>query len=163
MQIRRLGGEDTHTFRQIRLEGLRLHPEAFGASFEDEAAQPFDVFSKRLVKNTVFGGFNTNGSLQGVCGIRKVKAAKIRHIATIWGMYVTPPSRGSDLARRLLDAAIREAIIDCRSIRLSVGASNEAARRLYQRSGFKEWALDSEALLVSGVFHDEVLMRYDVR
>jgi len=35
-QIRRLEPHDAAAYRDLRLEGLRNHPEAFGASWEDE-------------------------------------------------------------------------------------------------------------------------------
>jgi hypothetical protein len=41
-KIVRLTAADAATFRELRLEGLREHPEAFGASWEEEAAQSVD-------------------------------------------------------------------------------------------------------------------------
>ncbi|MBN7759548.1 GNAT family N-acetyltransferase [Nitratireductor aquibiodomus] len=76
-------------------------------------------------------------------------------------MYVAPSGRGTGLAKNLLQAAINEAMVDCQSVLLSVTASNEAAKRLYQRAGFREWAVDRKALCVEGAFVDEVLMRLD--
>lgn len=35
--LRRLGSSDAASYRELRLEGLRSHPEAFGASWEYEA------------------------------------------------------------------------------------------------------------------------------
>lgn len=40
LYVRRLGQADAEAFREIRLEGLRIHPEAFGASWREEQAQP---------------------------------------------------------------------------------------------------------------------------
>ncbi|MGI3126349.1 GNAT family N-acetyltransferase [uncultured Nitratireductor sp.] len=161
MNIRRLGAEDARAFRELRLEGLKMHPEAFGASFDDELAQPLERAAARLAENVVLGGFDAAGALQGIIGLRREKAAKIRHRAGIWGMYVAPSARGTGLAKNLLQAAINEAMVDCQSVLLSVTASNEAAKRLYQRAGFREWAVDRKALCVEGAFVDEVLMRLD--
>lgn len=162
MLVRRLSGEDAVTFRDIRLEGLRNHPAAFGASYEDEVALPLTLIAQRLSGGVVFGGFRGNQALEGVIGVMKGQSAKVRHIATIWGMFVRPPARGTGLAAQLLMAAIAEASRDCRSIRLSVVSTNEAARRLYRRAGFTEWAVDTAALFADGSFHDEILMRLDV-
>lgn len=161
MNIRRLGAEDARAFKELRLEGLKMHPEAFGASFDDELAQPLERAAARLAENAVFGGFDAAGALQGIIGLRREKAAKIRHRASIWGMYVAPSGRGTGLAKNLLQAAISEAMVDCQSVRLSVTEANEAAKRLYQRAGFREWAVDRKALCVGGAFVDEVLMRLD--
>lgn len=85
----------------------------------------------------------------------------MRHIASIWGMYVRPAARGTGLSRLLMAAAVDDARTTCRSIRLSVVSSNGAAIRLYESFGFKAWAIDTEALKVGDVYHDETLMRLD--
>ncbi|KKM25778.1 hypothetical protein LCGC14_1591530 [marine sediment metagenome] len=138
-----------------------MHPEAFGASYDDEAKLPLDLISERLSTGAVFGGFGSERTLEGVTGLMKGQSEKVRHIATIWGMFVRPAARGTGLSSQLLRTAIDEAFGDRRSIRLSVVSVNETARRLYQRSGFVEWAIDRAALCVDGVFYDEVLMRLD--
>ncbi len=162
MLIRKLSGEDAAQFQAVRLEGLESSPEAFGASYEDEVELPLTVISQRLADGVVFGGFGDNQTLDGVIGVFKNQSDKTRHIATIWGMFLHPAARGTGLSSQLLNAAIDEASRDCRSIRLSVVSTNEAARRLYQRAGFLEWAVDSAALYVNGFFHDEILMRLDI-
>lgn len=162
MLIRRLAVEDAAQFQDLRLEGLRSHPEAFGASYEDEAALPLTRVSQRLSAGVVIGGFGGDGALEGMIGVMKGQGEKVRHIATIWGMFVRPHARATGLSSQLLKTAIVEASTDCRSIRLSVVSTNVAARRLYQRAGFSEWAVDSASLFVNGIFHDEVLMRLDV-
>ena len=53
--IRPLRVDEAELYRDIRLEALRLHPEAFGASFETEAAQPLAFFQGRLTGNVIFG------------------------------------------------------------------------------------------------------------
>lgn len=161
MLIRQLAATDADAFRTIRLDGLRRHPEAFGASFEEESRLPLADFATRLRADTVWGGFDEAGTMQGVIGLARDRMAKCRHIATIWGMYVRPPARGTGLAARLLDAATAEGLRNGRSIRLSVAATNRPAYRLYRRAGFTDWARDREALLVDGRFHDEILMRLD--
>lgn len=76
-------------------------------------------------------------------------------------MYVCPEGRGTGLSRSLMIAAIDEARRTCRSIRLTVVSSNAAAIRLYESLGFKAWAVDTEALKVGDIYHDEILMRLD--
>ncbi|WP_155774431.1 GNAT family N-acetyltransferase [Rhizobium etli] len=45
---------------------------------------------------------------------------------------------------------------------LSVVSSNVAAIRLYRSMGFKEWAVEVEALKVGDIYHDEILMRLEL-
>ena len=46
--IRPLLPLDAALYRDIRLEGLRLHPEAFGASYEDEVQLTEAEFAARI-------------------------------------------------------------------------------------------------------------------
>lgn len=160
-EIRRLGADDASLFREIRLEGLRYHPEAFGASFEEEADQTEMQWQARLQASTVLGGFRAGG-VEGVAAVARHRAAKVQHIAFIWGMYVRPQARGTGLSRLLITRAIDQVKGTCRSIRLSVVSSNMSAIRLYESVGFKAWAIDAEALNVGSIYHDEVLMRLDI-
>lgn len=161
INIRRLCSDDAQKFKALRLEGLKAHPEAFGASFEEEVSQSLEQTIVRLNGTTVLGGFDAEGALKGIVGLYQGTAPKLKHTVTIWGMYVSPDSRGMGLAKDLLKMAVAEARTDCQSIRLSVATSNDAAIRLYEHVGFKTWATDAKALYVNGVFVDEYLMRLD--
>lgn len=136
-RIRRLPPDDAAIFRGIRLEGLLNHPEAFGTDYEAEAARPLAAMAARLADTTVLGGFSGGRMVQGIMGLVRDKSPKTRHMS-IRGVYVRPAMRGTGLARHLLDAAIAEAFRGCLSIRLSVSATNRAARRLCLRAGFVE-------------------------
>ncbi|WP_349958269.1 GNAT family N-acetyltransferase [Rhizobium sp. ZPR3] len=159
--IRRLDRDNASMFRDIRLEGLARHPEAFGASHDEELDYSLTQIGDRIENNAIFGGFADDGMLVGVVAVARSKSTKMRHIATIWGMYVRPEGRGTGLSRSLMIAAIDEAGQTCRSIRLTVVSSNAAAIRLYESLGFKAWAVDMEALKVGNIYHDEILMRLD--
>src|SRR3954465_6256625 len=93
--IRRLGSSDAAAYRELRLEGLSLHPEAFGASWDDEAGKPLSWFVDRLESNAVFGGWRDGAALAGVAGLLVPSAAKLRHKGVLWGMFVRPDARGT--------------------------------------------------------------------
>lgn len=93
-EIRRLRSDDASTFRQIRLQALYEHPEAFGASWEEEQDQPETRFAERLDNGHVIGGISEGEMLVGTIGISNSKARKTKHIGSIWGMYVSPAARG---------------------------------------------------------------------
>ncbi|WP_413721510.1 N-acetyltransferase family protein [Sodalis sp. RH24] len=158
--VRRVTRNHVGDFRYVRLEALRLYPEAFGASFADESQKPDEFFAERLLLNTVFGGFDLHNRLQGIIGISFSTVPKLSHVATFWGMYVRAELRGSGLSRALLAAAL-QAVGTVRTVKLSVVSTNRPAQALYRSVGFKEWATDTAALCVDGVFHDELLMRLD--
>ncbi|WJV54900.1 GNAT family N-acetyltransferase [Prodigiosinella aquatilis] len=159
--IRRIIESDLSNFRRVRLEALRLHPDAFGASYEDWSQKPDHFFADRLRTNHVFGGFDTDNLLQGMIGVSSTSSAKLSHVATIWGMYVREEARGLRLSSGLMAAAL-EAAGSVKTIKLSVVTTNKVALSLYRSYGFVEWAIDKEALCVDGVFHDEFLMRREV-
>jgi len=158
--VRRIIESDLDDFRELRLEALRLHPEAFGASYGECSQKPMQFFAERLLTSHVFGGFDVNNSLQGMIGVSRNSLLKLSHVANIWGMYVRAGNRGSGLSSELMDAAL-EAASSAKTVKLSVVTTNRAAYALYRSFGFKEWATDADALCVDGVFHDEFLMRRD--
>ncbi|MEX2743474.1 N-acetyltransferase family protein [Rhizobium mongolense] len=161
-KIRRLDRNDASSFREIRLEALANHPEAFGASWEEEQSQSEAHFADRLENGLVIGGLSNDGMLAGTIGVSKSKGIKTQHIGSIWGMYVRQTVRGTGLSRLLLSAAVDEVGTILRSLRLSVVSSNVPAIRLYKSLGFEEWAVEVEALKVGDIYYDEILMRLEL-
>lgn len=56
---------DLDYFRKLRLEALRLHPEAFGATYGECSQNPQPFFAEQLRASQVFGGFDAHNILQG--------------------------------------------------------------------------------------------------
>lgn len=156
--LRRLGLPDAAGYRELRLEGLRRHPEAFGASWEDEAAKPLAWFAERLERNAVFGASLDAAALVGTAGLLVPDAAKLRHKAVLWGVFVQPQARGTGLAAALVARVLEQARGIVEEVRLTVVASNPAAVRLYTRAGFRQYGLERRALKVGNEYHDELLM-----
>ncbi|WP_132550101.1 GNAT family N-acetyltransferase [Rhizobium azibense] len=144
------------------MEALANHPEAFGASWEEEQRQSEAHFAERLENGLVIGGFFDDGMLAGTIGVSKSKGIKTQHVGSIWGMFVRQTARRTGLSRLLLSAAVDEVGTTLRSLRLSVVSSNVAAIRLYRSMGFNEWAVEVEALKVGDIYHDEILMRLEL-
>jgi len=157
-RIRRLETDDAAIYREMRLEGLKAHPEAFGASWDDEIEQPSAWWSERLESNTVFGGWIDRSPLLGVASFYVLGATKQRHKGILWGMYVHPDARGTGLAASLLQHVIEHARPLVEEIRLTVMASNTAAHRLYSAAGFEPYGLERRALKVGDNYYDDVLM-----
>ncbi len=163
-EIRCLGPADAERYRQVRLDALRLHPEAFAADYADEAALSSAQWADRLMVPglTRFGAF-AGDELVGLVGLHLHSDAKRKHKAELFSMYVDAAHRSTGLSRRLVDAVVdkaREA--GALVLHLSVTVGNVPARRLYQRAGFIVYGVERRALLVDGVFHDEELMALDL-
>ena len=81
-RVRALGTADAHDYHRVRLAALRLHPEAFGSAYEDEAVLEHAQVVERLSTPGLirFGGF-ADGTLVGLCGLALQSGAKQRHKA----------------------------------------------------------------------------------
>jgi len=161
IQIRRLTPADASLFRDIRLEGLRCNPEAFGSTFEAENAQPLTFFSERLGGTASFGVFH-DSELVGIAGLLIRERQKEAHKGRLVGVYVRPSARKAGLGRRLVETTVEFARQRVELIQLSVVSDNEQARRLYERLGFLEYGIEKKALKQDGRYYDEVLMAKDL-
>lgn len=154
--IRRLDGGDFASFRALRLDALRLHPEAFGSSFEEELAEAPDVLERRflLPPSVTFGVF-CDGALVGMAGLLRQTRIKTRHKGDVYGVYVDAAHRGGGLANALVAAVIAEARdAGLRVLHLTVTAGNDAARRTYEHLGFAHFATERRGLAIDDVFYD---------
>jgi RimJ/RimL family protein N-acetyltransferase len=163
IKIRRLEAHDVTSYRELRLEGLKSHPEAFSSSWEDEAGKPASWWTERLETSIVFGGWIDDSPLLGVAGLRVNTATKLRHRGVLWGMYVRPHARGTGLAASLVQQVVEQAQTLVEEICLTVVDSNAAAHRLYSAAGFKQYGLERRALKVGSEYYDEVLMALRLR
>jgi RimJ/RimL family protein N-acetyltransferase len=163
IRLRRLEPHDAASYRELRLEGLKSHPEAFGSSWQDETSKSASWWAERLQATMVFGGWIAHSPLLGVAGLHRREGAKHRHKAVLWGMYIRPTARGSGLAAALVQEVIAHARPLVEEINLTVVASNVAARRLYSAAGFKEYGLERRALKLGDEYYDEMLMALPLR
>jgi hypothetical protein len=60
LKLRRLEMPDIASYRELRLQGLKAHPEAFASSWDYEADKPVSWWAERLEKNVVIGGWVDN-------------------------------------------------------------------------------------------------------
>lgn len=162
--VRMLGKDDAAAFRQVRLEALRLHPEAFTSSYEDEALLSLAQFTERLATpgQTRFGAFAGN-EMVGLVGLNLRSGLKERHKASLFSMYVAAEHRRSGLAQQLVSAVIERAreagalVLD-----LFVTVGNAPAQRLYRQMGFVPYGIQRRAIRVGDAFYDEELMALDL-
>jgi ribosomal protein S18 acetylase RimI-like enzyme len=148
-------------YREIRLEALRLNPEAFGSTYEAESVRPFEHFSERVASCPVLGAFR-GGEIVGMAGFLGRAGAKDAHKGYLWGMYVRTDSRNAGVGKKLAAAVIEFARQHVEILQLEVASENEAARRLYASLGFVEYGIERKALKQHGRYYDEVLMAKDL-
>jgi RimJ/RimL family protein N-acetyltransferase len=155
--VRELHASDAEAYRDIRLEALRLHPDAFASTYEAEAAEPLGRFCDRSAKGGRFGGF-MNERLVGVGGFLGHDTPRLRHKGVLVGMYVREPERGAGLADAIVNAIIDYARPRVELLQLSVATTNGRAIRFYERIGFRTYATEPRALKVDAGYIDEFLM-----
>jgi ribosomal protein S18 acetylase RimI-like enzyme len=162
-RVRRLAAADLALFRPLRLDALRLHPEAFTSSYEDEYREPPEAMMRLLAPPAVmFGGFDGD-ALVGMTGLIMQTRSKSRHKVHMVSVYVDAAHRRTGLARALLEAAIAHACDSGASVlQLTVTQGNAAARRLYAAMGFQTYGIERRALRIDDVFYDNELMALDL-
>ncbi|MFL9888013.1 GNAT family protein [Paraburkholderia agricolaris] len=176
--IRQLGPADRDAYFQLRLRGLKAHPESFGQGYEEARAKGVSQHDAMLqgaraakgdfllgayaVNAAVNAAANAavNAPLIGVVGLLRSQRDKEQHKAAVIGMYVAPEAAGRGVGRALLNALLERAaqVEGLRQIQLIVNSQNEAARKLYESLGFRRYGCEIDALNVNGVFHDADLM-----
>lgn len=160
--VRPLTPADAPAYAALRREMLADAPWAFGSSLEDDARLDPAVVAARLSEpwQAIVGGFDEAGRLVGAAGVFKAHHVKSAHRAHVWGMYVSPSARGRGLGEAILRAALGIARTwpGVTSVLLSVSVRAAAARRLYERMGFRAWGIEPAALVVDGVAVDEAHM-----
>ena len=162
--VRALGVADVDEFRRVRLDALRLHPEAFIASYEDECVLDRVQFAERLATPglTRFGAF-AHEEMVGLVGLQVPSGTKVRHKAHLFSMYVANGHRRTGLAERLAQAVIDAAReVGASVLQLTVTAGNTPAQRLYSRMGFQIYGVERHAVQVCGRFYDEELMALEL-
>ena len=162
--------EDWQKYRDLRLEALKDAPTAFSSSFEDESPTPDEKWQNRLKdaleEKTDFILFAKSGDkLVGMAGAFRSQKIKVRHTATIYGVYVNPQFRSQGLGTKLLESLINKLKKhpEIVKIKISVVTENSGALKLYQKLGFKTVGKYEKELFVGDRYYDEYLMEMIVK
>ena len=147
--------------KRLRLEALREEPAAFASSCEEEAALPEEVWIARLSSAYERDGNMTffaevDGALIGMAGAGWPSKAKLRHVAEVYGVYVSADMRGKGTASRLMRRLLDElrSLGHIEKARLDVNAKSQAAVGLYEKLGFEIVGTAKRELKVDGRYYD---------
>lgn len=153
---------DAPAYRELRLEALRNHPEAFSADYAANEGQPMTYWTERLRSLDSDGMMYfavSDNKLIGMCAIYRGNSPKIQHSATLVSVYVQPAWRGWRIADGLITSCVEWARRQGVGIvKLGVVTANTAAIRCYARCDFKVYGIEPQAIYHAGVMYDELLM-----
>lgn len=163
MKVARLPEERWQEAKDLRLRALRSDPIAFGSAYEEEEKLPEAEWRRRTHNMLVVISDDNNlvGTITYLFGDR----IKTKHIAHIYGVYVTPEFRGKGLGRKLLESALEgisknEGIV---KVQLTVNTKQEAAVRMYTDFGFQIAGQLASELKVGDEYYDELVMEKMLR
>ena len=160
VRVRVLTPADAIAARDVRLEGLRLSPENFGSSWEEEAVHPLAWWEDRLRGPGHWLGAESGKALAGLTVVSLNSRMKLAHNADIGAVYVREAFRRQGVGAMLMQSAME--YLRSRAVAyatLTVTAENDAAQRLYARFGFSVCGQLQRGLFVDNRFYDELLMR----
>ena len=162
MEIRYLNTDDASQWLRLRLEALKGDPEAFSASLEEYQSLSVEEVKRRLWSSAdaFVVGAAEDGTLVGMAGFYREQGLKTRHKGHVWGVYVTPPARGKNVGRALMEKLLERAwkVKGVEQILISVTSTQTAAIKLYRALGFERFGLEPAALKVRDRFIDEEYM-----
>ncbi len=147
--------------KRLRLEALRGAPTAFASSFADEEAFGADVWIARLGSAFRRDGNLTlyaeaEGELVGMAGAGWSSKAKLRHVAEVYSVYVSPDLRRTGIAEQLMRQLLDElrSLASIEKASLTVNAESRAAVALYGKLGFEIVGTAKRELKVAGRYYD---------
>lgn len=152
MPIERLQPRHAADYRALMLDAYARHPDAFTASVEERGPLPLAWWEARVapgdaVRELVLGAFE-EGRLAGVAGLAFESRPKLRHKASLFGMYVRPASRHLGLGRQLVQSVLDAAAARPGTllVQLTVSEGNAAAQALYAACGFQVFGVEPMAM-----------------
>lgn len=136
MHVRRASSEDWSIVRDLRLRALREDATAFGSTFERESTFDEATWRARLVQATTFLAYHDEAPIGSATGLPMISGPLgARSPVELVGMWVAPEGRATGAGLALVRAVIEWA--GARPIVLWVADEREAARKVYEKAGFR--------------------------
>jgi GNAT superfamily N-acetyltransferase len=144
--VRETVPEDWQALRDIRLAALRDAPDAFGSTYEEQAAFGEADWRRRIANRGTFLAYlpevsAPEGSAAGIRASEPVglvggyQAAP--GVIELVSMYVRPEARGRGVGEAMIEAVIGwSRARHATTVHLWVTETNKHACRLYERCGF---------------------------
>jgi ribosomal protein S18 acetylase RimI-like enzyme len=160
--VRRVTADDWPAMKRVRLLALETDRLAFGATLEEEAAFPDQVWIDRARASAAGSDVATwiaedqaSGQTVGMMGAQVGPNG-----ARLFGTWVDPRVRGAGVGGRLLDALLGwiAGVAPGAPVGLCVNPAFQAAVRLYQSRGFVRRGCSTPIAHASDLPTDEMVL-----
>jgi ribosomal protein S18 acetylase RimI-like enzyme len=157
VEIRRLPVGRWRDFRDLRLEALKSDPTAYGSSFEEEETLAEGEWRRRI--QSVLFALSDDRPI-GIIVCVFDKGLKTKHIAEIYGFYVSADHRGEGVGTRLLEHALSLIRRNKRilKVKLAVNPEQRVAVKMYKKAGFVVTGRVEKELKVGKRFYGMLFM-----
>jgi ribosomal protein S18 acetylase RimI-like enzyme len=156
IELKLLAADDWRLWRGLRLQALLEAPEAFGSQLADWRGDG-DREERWRGRLSIPGGHDVAASLDAV-PVGMVSGVPSGERATeLISLWVSPTARGRGVGDALVADVVRWAQgAGATTVHLRVAEGNDAARKLYERHGFRLTG-EKGALMPDGVRHELVM------
>jgi len=160
MQVIQITQDRWQEYRELRLKALMDNPLAFDSSPKEEGQLSDEEWKEKLHEPNDFKVFvEDNGRLVAKMEVEWNMREKVRHIAEVYGVYIDPTYRGQGLGKMLMDEIERLAKDHgIEKLWLDVVVTQEPAKKLYRKLGFREIGRTEKSIKVDGKYYDKLLM-----
>ena len=135
ISVRVLREDDWQAYRQVRLAALQESPEAFLATYAEEATRPEQYWRDCMVQAHRLLA-EREGEPVGVASVEMMDGAPLS--ADFRDLWVTPEARNTGVASRLVQTAADQAIQDgCTKLYYWVSTENGRAIGFALNAGFR--------------------------
>ena len=160
IEIKEVFSSQIDIYKRLILKGLLEDEDCFRISPKDEGMEEFPT--SNLSDSFTIGAFHDN-ELIGVASFKREgeKREKLRHKGILFKIFVASNFRKQGIAGRLIGEVINRVrlIEGIEQINLTVIPTNQHAKKLYEKFGFKTYAHEEKAVKWKGKYFDEDQMK----
>lgn len=160
IEIAELTSEQEDTYKNLILKGLTTDADCFRITPKDEESDPFPTTGQ--MDSFTLGAYYRS-KLIGVASFKRdgENRMKLRHKGILFKVYVDTEYRQRGIAKKLVEEIIsRSKKIDgLEQINLTVIPTNQYAKLLYEKLGFKTYASEEKAIKWGGKYFNEDQMK----
>ena len=158
LDVARIVPGEAEALRDIRLEALLHHPEAFSRDPDVERAYSIEQWRDRISDRDWFACRDGDNWAGIAMFARDRDSRKTGHTGSLGSMYVRQAFRGKGAADLLVSAVLAHAASEVEQIVLTVNAENTRAISLYERHGFRTYGRIPRSIRIDDRYYDELEM-----